>query len=320
MIPTVVGNFPRVEDSHDGQKLRRAIEAFQRGEITQEALARIEEEVTTHVINVQIAAGIELITDGQIRWMDPFTGPVRKLRGITLGGLIRFFDNNVYYRQPQVNSAVGWDSPLVVDDFLFAKKAAGNRAEVKAVLPGPYSLARLSKDNHYGKIEDLVHDLAKALAQEVRELEKAGATFIQLDEPSLPLHPEDFKLAQEGIEIALSPVSSAKTALYTYFSDISKVYAELMTLPVDILGIDLVSDPGNIALIQKSPSTKILALGLLDSRNTKMEKVEEVESILRSFEKNKERIKYVNPSAGLEFLPYASAVRKLELVGKFRRN
>lgn len=316
MIATVVGNFPKVEDSYEGQKLRRAIEAHQHEKISQEEVARIEDEITQKVINLQIAAGIELITDGQIRWTDQLTWPARKLSGVRLTGLIRFFDNNVYYRQPVIEKAVGWKEPMVTDDFTFAKKTAGSRAEVKAVIPGPYSLARLSKDNHYGRLSDLVHDLAKAIGEEVKALQKAGATFIQFDEPSLPYHPEDFKLAEEGLTIALAPASGIKTAVCTYFSGVSKIYSDLMHLPVDILGIDLVSDPQNILLLQKSPAAKMLALGIVDARNTKMEKEEDLRKLLASVEKNRDKIKYINPSAGLEFLPYETAVRKLELVGK----
>lgn len=316
MISTVVGNFPKVGDSHAQQELRRAIEAHQQGKIKAEELARVEDQVTTHVINLQIEAGIGLITDGQIRWSDPLTWPVRKLKGITISGLLRFFDNNVYYRQPIVTSGVGWQEPLVVEDFLFAKKAAGGRAQVKAVLPGPYSLARLSKNNHYGRLEDLVGDFAKALAQEVQALVKAGASFIQLDEPSLPYFPEHFPMAAKGLEIVLAQASPAKTALYTYFSGISKTFSDLMSLPVDVLGIDLVSDPENVKLLQNNKSTKDLSLGIVDARNTKMEQEEKLHSLLNSLEKNRERIAYLNPSAGLEFLPYDVAVKKLHLVAK----
>lgn len=315
MLSTVVGNFPKIGDSHEKQKLRRAIDGFQNGKISQEELARIEDEVTREAIDTQVKAGIQLITDGQIRWQDQGTWPARKLKGIAITGLIRFFDNNVYYRQPVVESAVAWTEPILVRDFQFAVQAAPKTVKVKAVLTAPYTLARLSRDNHYHNLENLTNDFAKALAKEAKALEDAGAEFIQFDDPFLPYHPEDFKLAAKALETCTAQLSKAKTAAYFYFANVEKVYDSLSSLPVHVIGLDLVSDPANAKLVREKAFGKELSLGVVDARNTKMEKESDLRGLLASFEKNRDRIQYVAPSAGLEFLPYDTAVEKLKLVG-----
>lgn len=315
MIATVVGNFPKVGDSREEQKWRQGMEAIQQKKISSSEWEEIQKKITREVIEIQIAAGISLITDGQVRWVDPLIWPVRKLAGISQNGLIRFFDNNVYYRQPVIEKAVRWEEPILVSDFLFAKQAAGTRAEVKAVLPGPYTSARLSKNNHYSKWEELVLDYAKALAQEAKALESAGAGFIQWDEPALSFHPEEISLAVKALEVCVKSLTKAKIALYTYFGGIEKIFKSLMNFPVHVLGIDLVSHSGSVQALRDIPSSRELALGILDARNTGMEKEEELRKLLSLFPKNAEKIKYINPSCGLEFLPREVAVKKLQLLG-----
>jgi 5-methyltetrahydropteroyltriglutamate--homocysteine methyltransferase len=315
MQATVVGNFPKIGDSFEKQKLRRAIEAYQQGKLSEDELKKIEDEITKEVIQIQVDAGIQLITDGQIRWQDPITWIARKLKGIVIGGLIRFFDNNVYYRQPIVESAIGWEEPILVEDYKFARLNTPKHVKVKAVLPGPYTLARLSKNNHYGRFEDLVYDYARVLAKEAKALEEAGADFIQFDEPSLCQHPENFQMTAKALEVCTTPLLHATVAVYFYFGNTSRLYSVLSSLPAQVLGLDLVSDPETAKLVQEKPFKKDLALGLVDARNTKMEKLEDLERFLKSCEKNWDKIKYINPSCGLEFLPYNTAVEKLNLVG-----
>ncbi len=314
MKSSVVGNFPKVGDSHEQQKLRRGIEAYQQQKILKADLQEIQDAVTQQAIQEQINAGIDLITDGQIRWDDPLVWPARKFKGISVNGLLRFFDNNVYYRQPVVESAVGWIEPVLVHDFQFALRSVPKTASLKVVLPGPYTLGRLSKNQHYSKIEDLVLDFARALAKEAKALEGAGAKFLQFDEPSLPLYPEDFKLAAKAIEICTTPLAHSTIYVYTYFSSLSKTFDDLQNLPIHGLGVDLVSSAENIQLLRDKRSAKDLALGLVDARNTKMENEEDLRNLLESFEKNLDRIQFLNPSCGLEFLPYNSAVKKLNLI------
>ena len=67
---TAVGNYPKIGEGPEGQKLRRAIARSDRGQISAEELARVEDEVTREVIDEQEAAGLDIVTDGMIRWDD----------------------------------------------------------------------------------------------------------------------------------------------------------------------------------------------------------------------------------------------------------
>jgi len=179
MIATVVSSYPKIPNRPRPARLRNAINRFDRGAITEEDIRRIEDEVTEEALQEQAEAGLDLVTDGQIRWEDEQTYLARQLRGISLNGLIRWFDTNMYYRQPVIESAIAWQKPITVDDYRFA--AEHSEKPVKPVLTGPYTLARLSVDQHYGSVGALAKAFAGALNQEAKALQEAGAMMVVLE-------------------------------------------------------------------------------------------------------------------------------------------
>lgn len=309
MIVTVVGNYPKTPNAPQPQKLRQALAKYEKEEISQEELQKVEEEVAREVLTEQVEAGVDLLTDGMVRWEDGQTYIARALRGFSIDGLIRYFDTNVYFRQPVVEGAVRWTEPITVQDFQFAVE--NSPRPVKAVLTGPYTLARLSKNVFYTDDSQLVFDLAEALNHEARALAEAGAPLIQFDEPSILKHPQDFDLFRQAIEVTVDGVGT-KTALYTYFRDIDGLYPQLLELPIDVIGLDFVSGSKNWELLDAGRFDKELAAGIVDARNTRLESVAEIVEAIRRLSRSVplDRL-YVNPNCGLEFLPREVAQAKL---------
>ena len=309
MLTTVVGNYPKVPNRPRPARLRNAINRFDRGEISADELRAVEDDVTREVIDEQVEAGLDLITDGQIRWEDEQTYVARLLRGVSINGLIRFFDSNTYFREPVVEGPLAWTGPITVADFRFA--TAYSPRPVKAVLPGPYTLARLSRDEHYRSLEKCVMAYAEALNQEALALQEAGAAFIQLNEPAIVKHKTDLPLFLRAIERTLEGVTGER-ALYVYFGDVDGLYPQVLNLPIDVLGLDFVAGARNPEVLKTAPFTKTLGLGLIDARNTKMESVEQVVEGLRRVQEivSLDRVR-LSPSCGLEFLPREVAQAKL---------
>ncbi len=309
MQTTVVGNYPKIPNRPRPARLRNAINRFDRGEMSTEELRAVEEDVTREVIDEQVEAGLDLITDGQIRWEDDQTYVARRLRGVSITGLVRYFDTNTYFRQPVVEGPVAWTEAITVADYRFAAKHS--QRPVKAVMPGPYTLARLSRDEHYGSLEGGVMGYAGALNQEARALQEAGAGFIQLNEPAILRHRGDLPLFRRAIERALEGIS-VQRALYLYFGDMDGLYPQVLDLPIDVLGLDFVMGARNFELLKTAPFTKTLGLGLVDGRNTKMESVEQILEGLRRVQEvvPLDRV-HLSPSCGLEFLPREAAQAKL---------
>ncbi len=307
---TVVGNYPKITEEKTSVNLRRARNRFDLKKTTSEELESAYQETIKRVIREQEEAGVDLITDGQIRWDDLLTPFAKNIQGIEIGGLRRFFDNNVYYRRPIIKSKLSFADYSVVEEFKFAQ--ANSKKEIKPVIPGAFTFAMLSLDEFYHDEQKLVFDLAEILHKEAEKLNQEGAKIIQIDEPSLCFHPDKLKLVEESLKIITRGLT-AKFALYLYFGSIKKLVPDLFDLPVDIVGVDVVSKKENLDLLLQYDGKKEIGLGCVDARNTK---IESQSKLCVLFEKVTKKIPEdkisINPSCGLEFLPHAEAQKKLK--------
>lgn len=310
MITTVVGNYPKVAEKGYSTKLIGTITKWQRKELSDAQLEETCREITKAVLREQEQAGLDLLTDGQIRWEDLVTPIARALNGFEINGLSRWFNNNAYYRRPILHKAPVWKGPILAEQYRFAKRATTK--PVKAVLPGPYTFAAVSEDRFYKKARPFALKMAEILNQEAKALAQAGAPLVQFDEPAIGFGKTDVTLAVEALNIAARDVGT-KTAVSTYFGALDGTLNALMRSAVDIVGVDVVSEPKTLSVLKRTKITKELAVGCLDARNTKLESVAELHGIFRAARKLAPRGGlYVNPNCGLEFLPHAQALAKVK--------
>jgi len=325
------GSYPRIGDSSEFQVLRRTIAGLDRGERTSKDVTAAEDEMTRRALEEQARGGIELMTDGQVRWNDPVSYLAGKLENVRVNGLLRFFDTNFYFRQPVLAGRPARRGPLVVDDYRFARQALARlgglvkdqpgTAKLKPVLTGPYTLAKLSlvEDHTMNQLEDRTLAYAEILSAEVRVLEEAGAEFIQVDEPAILRHPNDWRIFLEALGRLAQAKGTSRLALYVYFHNCVPLYEKLAELPVDVLGLDFTYNPELVSVVAASGAPRPLGLGLVDGRNTKLEKPDAVARLLeRILPKIAGEESYLGPSCGLEYLPRDRAYAKLELLGKIR--
>jgi 5-methyltetrahydropteroyltriglutamate--homocysteine methyltransferase len=337
------GSYPRIGDSPELQVLRKTIAALDRGERTTADLLDAENEMTRRAIAEQVKAGLDVITDGQIRWYDPISHLAGKLENIKIGGLLRFFDTNCYFRQPVLTGKPARRGPLVVNEYSFARNALGHlptpkgkagKLSIKPVLTGPYTLAKFShaeqtgngEPESFASLETRAMDFAEVLAAEIGALADYGAELIQVDEPAAVKFPGDWAI----FETSLAPLIEARDkareggrkieiALYFYFHDCTPLYEKLVKLPADIIGLDCTYNPKLADLIASAGSPKPLGLGLVDARNTRLEDPEvlawQIDRMLSKIDGDRA---YLGPSSGLEYLPRDRAFAKLELLGKVR--
>ncbi len=307
---TAVGNYPKLPSAKGQVNIRKTLHRFDKKEISRAELDEAFDAVTVRVLAEQIDAGIDLPTNGQIRWDDIVTPIAKNLEGFEIGGLLRWFDNNVYYRKPKITGAVKWRSPITVREFQFAQKNAGRR--VKAVLPAPYSFAQLCDNSHYGEHAALLADLSEALRSEAKALIDVGATHIQFDDPCLPYSPSD---AAGAVAALNSVIAGLKAEFWTcyYFSNITKLAESLEQLQVNVVAADCVSHPQNVEVLSSLGNKFSCCFGIVDARNIKMERAEQLQPLLTKIAARMPNA-YVSPSCGLEFLPHREAVAKLKLL------
>lgn len=310
MQTTAVGAYPKIPNRPRPARLRLAINRRDRGEITNDDLARVQDEVTIEVIGEQIEAGLDIITDGQVRWDDDQTYIPRHMKGVEIGGLQRYLDTNTYYRQPEIVGDIALAEAVTVRDYTFA--AENSSKPVKAIVPGPVTLAALSLDKHYNDREKLTMAFAGALRAEVEALAAAGAAHIQVNDPVVAIQKDSGPLAAKALTAMLDGIS-AETGVYTWFSGAYGVLPALLDTPADVIGLDFVSGRDNWEALKEVNFTKKLGFGVVDGRNTRLETENEIaDAVKRVSEFVPQERLYVNPSCGLEYLPRETAFEKLK--------
>jgi 5-methyltetrahydropteroyltriglutamate--homocysteine methyltransferase len=261
-------------------------------------------DATREVVADQM--GLDIITDGMLTWDDYLASIAVSFDGIKMGGLIRFYDNNTYYRRPVISGSLANKEPWVKEKFDLLRELNPG-AKLKAVIPGPYSLYELSEDRFYGDREDGVKALTDVLKVEIESL---TADYVQIDEPSLSygFDPAVFETVKSCLK-KLANAAKGKTIISTYFGRLNSSFLELEDI-ADYLGIDCVSYPENYELLIKS-GVKKLQLGLLDARNTKIEDEVQIKNKIMMLASDDA---IISTNCGLEFLPREYAMRKLDLL------
>ncbi|MEW6593092.1 MAG: hypothetical protein AB1305_05410 [Candidatus Hadarchaeota archaeon] len=308
-------SYPRIGDRLEQQAHRQAYSKREKGELSDVEFEQVLERVAKEAIEEQVKAGLELVTDGLVRWYDPISHFSRGF-GCDVNGLLRFFDTNFYFRQPIVKEEVSWKGPTVVKEFSFAKGVSPK--PVKAVVTGPYTLARLSINRSSAGLKSLVESFAGAVAREVSELSKAGAEIVQVEEPAILKNTGDMGMFSSAIEDVADERGQAEIMLCTYFGDASSIYSELAELPVDGLLFDFTYGPCLADEIIMAGCEKDLGLGVIDGRNTKMDQTQEVLELLEKIlpKVGSSRV-YITPSCGIgDYLPREVAFKKLQKVAE----
>ncbi|MCK4491483.1 MAG: hypothetical protein KAU03_02590 [Candidatus Altiarchaeales archaeon] len=308
IIPTTIGGYPR-PDWFKGYL--KEVEGSQRGDIKEIEESRYRRALG-EVLEEQKKSGIVLFTDGQLLWQDFLCHLCTKIGGFEMGGLIRYFDNNVYYRMPKATAKLSGEMDIVVGEFRTAHEI---ESEIKAVL-SCFTLAGLSKDEFYRDKKEFILDIAEVMNHEARKLVDAGARHIQIDEPSLLYaDKEDLETAREAVDVIRRGVE-AEFFLTTYFGDAEKIFPEILDFDVDVLGLDFVEGGDkNIELLREYKTKKDIQAGIVDGRTTKIEKPGDVKDRVNAVvEVIDGETLYVSPNTGLEFLPYQKASEKLRMM------
>ncbi len=265
----------------------------------------------------QVALGLDVITDGQPGWRDPFTPLLTPLAGVRLGAPVTLPLGLSLAARPIVESRLRrHHAPLLA---AYRRVASQASRPVKVTLTGPYTLAQAAEvaTTAYRHREDLAADLAMLLAQEVAALVTAGAAVLQIDEPLLLADPGAARVVRTLLEpLYDAALGSAMVLVSVYGADAGAVYAQLNTLPGDVIAVDCAGRPETAAAIAATGSGKPLALGIVDGRAPHIEPVaalaRTVEPLLARYAHD---TLWLQPACGLGGVDAATADAALALVG-----
>jgi 5-methyltetrahydropteroyltriglutamate--homocysteine methyltransferase len=307
LLTTTVGSFPKPD------YLAQARNQFSLGKIGREELAALERQATAEVIGLQEEIGLDILVDGEMERGDMVAYFAELLsESMAIGGLVRSYGNR-YYRKPIIIGKLHWQGPMTVEMWRYAQGLTTK--PVKGMLTGPYTMVDWSFDEHYESRREAVLDMARVVHQEAVELEKAGARYIQVDEPAASSRPEEMELVAQGLAVVTEGLK-AKTITHMCYGDFARVFDQIARLPVDQLDIETAnSDYDLLELFRHHRFDKEVALGVVDVHDHRVETVEEVkEGIRRGLEVLPPERLYIDPDCGLKTRTWEEAAAKLRVM------
>lgn len=324
LLPTtVVGSYPQPDWLIDRELLAASVPPRVRmrdvWRIDERFLEAAQDDATRLAIADMERAGLDIISDGEIRRESYFNRFATALSGIDLdnpGVVVTRSGKQTLV--PRVVGKIERLRPVEKRDAEFLR--AHTRRAIKITLPGPFTMTQLAKDEHYGDERALAMAYADAVNQEVRDLRDAGADFIQLDEPYLQAHPDKARhYGIEAIDRALAGVDGPtivhmcfgyayvvkdKPSGYSYLPELDRCCASQISVEAAQPKLDL-------SILAALP-TKTLMVGVLDLGTSEIETPETIVARLEAALAHvpPERI-VVAPDCGMKYLSRDVAFAKL---------
>jgi 5-methyltetrahydropteroyltriglutamate--homocysteine methyltransferase len=265
------------------------------------------------VVQTQTDAGFDRVVAGQLRWDDMLAHPLCVHENVETRGIVRYYDNNNFYREPVVRGDLTYDGDV-------AAELDGASDVDQAVLPGPYSLSALATDEHYGDDAAFLDGVADFLANEADALPDVETLFLL--EPSLVTDPPadgDDRRASAAVDTVADAVPlDTDVVVHTYWGAIpEKPYAHLMDAAIDAIGFDVVADHEQTVYNIREYGTKpSVALGVVDGKNTQVESpdriADRVEWVAENVPAESFETVYVTANTELFYLPVNKFEAKLE--------
>jgi len=291
---------------------------YEKGKLAKKDLENGIKQDAKRIIELQINAGFKYISDGMLLWQDLFRPFTENIGGITSGPLTRWFDNNTFFRKPIINDKLKAERRFIyryIRTNLFPDKIF-----YKAILPGPFTLYKLSSDKYYNNTRNFLLDLSEIFKKEVEDLINKGVAFIQFNEPAIAwyrLTNEELNFTKDAYKIITDDLN-VKTCIHTYFGDVSPALPSLLDYPVDYIGIDFYSTP--FEEVKNFSISKGLLCGCIDARNSLLEKPSNILSFIEDVNRHMEPSDIIiSPNCDLEFLPRNIAEKKVEILGEILR-
>ncbi len=287
--------FPRIGARRE---LKRAVEAYWKGDISQQELEKTGHELRKRHWQLQADAGLDLIPVGDFSWYDHMLdlsamlgvvpprfgwegGTVdldtcfRMARGRAPSGkaaaaceMTKWFDTNYHYLVPEFQR----EQPFTLSTSKLFDEVAEAQAlgySVKPVIPGPLSYLWLGKVKgaEFDRLE-LLESLLPVYGEILQRLKEQGVEWVQIDEPILVLDlPQEWKSAFESAYNRLQ-TGGLNILLATYFGALGSNAVTACKLPVAGLHIDAVRAPEQVAsVVDQLPAYKVLSIGIIDGRN-----------------------------------------------------
>ena len=323
---TLVGSFPQPDWLIDRQRLAvprvRAADLWRVGE---EWLGEAQDDATRLAVASQLACGIDVVTDGEIRRESYSNRFATALEGIDLEHPGTTTGRGSGARTtvvPRVAGPIRRVRPVEVDDVRFLRSLTEH--PIKITLPGPFTMSQQAEDDFYGDESEVALAYARAVNEEVRDLFAAGADVVQLDEPWMEARPDKARaFGVAAVQEALRGVEGT-TALHLCFGyaalvrDRPNAYrflVELAATPVDQISVETAQSSLDCEVLPELG--KDIMVGVLDLSTNDVETPDVVEArVERALRYLAPERVILAPDCGMKFLSRQAAEGKLRSMAR----
>ncbi len=328
LLPTtVVGSYPQPHWLIDRAALGGKVPRVRAPELWRIAPAYLEEaqdDATLLAIRDMERAGIDIITDGEMRRESYSNRFATALEGIDVehpGSTLNRSGQPIPV--PRIAGPIRRTAAIEARDVEFLRKNTTRR--IKITLPGPFTMAQQAQDDHYGDEEAVAMAFAAAVNEEIRDLKAAGADVIQLDEPWLQArHERAARYGVKAINRALEgiPGTTVVHLCFGYAAAVKEKPSGYSFLPqlADTRATQISIEAAQPRLdlgVLRDLAPKTVMLGVLDLGDPKVESAATVAARIRAglAHVGPERL-VAAPDCGMKYLPREAAYGKLKALAE----
>lgn len=266
-------------------------------------------------VEVQRAAGLDFYSDGLLRWQDIFR-PLVEAIGPKPHTLVRWFDTNTFFREPEFANFPSGDSnsPSPSGGWQGGGETSVPRPRV-STFPSPYMFSRAARtnlDRNRLMVELAESVLRPAIDAAVRE----GSELIHLEEPWLGytgISRQDWAPLRDALE-ALHRNVGATLALHVYFGDAAPHLEQLRALPIDAIGVDLIET--DVTALGRGWDKGLVA-GVINGRQSLVESTNSIVEVAGHLADSvRPTALYLTSNSELSFLPTSVAEHKVQRLGE----
>jgi len=320
---TIVGSYPQPDWLIDRAKLAGRfpprVRAKELWRIPEPYLQQAMDDATLLAIRAQEDAGLDVITDGEIRRESYSNRVATALDGIDTENHGTALDRSGHPNPvPRIIGKIRRARPMEVDDLRFLK--AHTDRKVKITVPGPFTMLQQAQNDFYGSEAEAAMDYAIAMNEEIKELFAAGADVVQIDEPYMQARPE--KAREYGVAAlnrALEGVQG-ETAVHICFGYAAIIHArpegynflpEFAACSCNQISIETAQSNLDCKVLETLPGKKIM-VGCIDLSDPAVESPEVVAArIRRALQHVRPEQVILAPDCGMKYLPREVADGKL---------
>jgi len=325
LFPTsLVGSYAQPEWLIDRQKLAGRfpprVRARELWRVAPEYLDQAQDDATIIAIRDQERAGLDIITDGEMRRESYSNRFATALDGVDIDNPGTALDRSGHPNPvPRVTGKIRRRHAVEVRDVEFLR--ANTDRKIKITVPGPFTMAQQAQNDFYGSEEELAVDYAAAVNEEIKDLFAAGADIVQIDEPYMQARPA--KAREYGLKALARALEGVKgeTALHICFGYAAIIHErpngysflpELADTAVKSISIETAQSGLDCSVLAKLDG-KTIILGVLDLATHDIETPEVIAGrIRRALPYVAPEKLVIAPDCGLKYLPREVAFGKMK--------